>query len=124
MADEIQKIKKDIASNDAIIIVGTGVSFYTTNGEQEVSHWKGLLKHGLQQCHQSGWINDKDFQDFNDKFNSNTGEVNDYLLAANQIKDCLKRRKQEDTYKTWLRETVGTRINQSNWRIRMSNCNN
>ncbi|CAF3551095.1 unnamed protein product [Rotaria socialis] len=110
MADEIQKIKQAIALNQAIIFIGAGVSVYTTNSEQEVSCWKGLLKHGLQRCYQSGWISDEDFNDFNDKSKSNTAEVDDYLFAAHLIKNSFKmqsERKKNDMFRIWLRETVG-----------------
>src|SRR5579862_3929104 len=110
MADEIQKIKKDIALNRAVIFIGAGVSVYTTNGKEEVSHWKGLLKHGLQRYHQSGCISDEIFEDFNNKFDSNTAEVDDYLFAANLIKDYFQEESDatnDDVYKTWLVETVG-----------------
>ena len=110
MADEIQKIKKDIALNQVVIFIGTGVSTYTTNGEQDVFHWKGLLKNGFDRCHQSGWINDKDLADFHSKFDNNTAEVGDYLAAANRIKNCFSKTNDAtiiDAYKTWLLETVG-----------------
>ncbi|CAF3095019.1 unnamed protein product, partial [Rotaria sp. Silwood2] len=111
MADEIQKVKRDIALNHAMIFIGTGISVYTTNGEQEFSHWKGLLKDGLQRCHQSGWINDKELENFNNKFDNSTAEVDDYLLVADRIKYCFKMKSdtttKDDVYKAWLRETVG-----------------
>ncbi|CAF1035552.1 unnamed protein product [Rotaria sp. Silwood1] len=110
MADEIQKVKNDIALNNAVIFIGAGVSMYTTNGEQEVSHWNGLLKHGLQRCYQSGWINDKELEDFNNRFKSNTVEVNDFLHAADRIKYCFKQQsevRKDNVYKIWLMETVG-----------------
>ncbi|CAF1051803.1 unnamed protein product [Rotaria sp. Silwood1] len=111
MADEIQKIKKDIALNNAVIFIGTDVSMYTTNFEQEVSHWKGLLKHGLQQCYRSGSIGDEEFEDFNDIFHSDTAQIDDYLLAANQIKHYFQienNKTEPDPYTTWLRETIGS----------------
>jgi hypothetical protein len=113
MADDIQKVKNDIALNQAILFIGSGVSVYTTNGEQEVSHWKGLLKHGLQRCHHAGWINDKDFEDFNNKLDSHTAEIDDYLFAANRIKSCLKKgvnETKDDMYRTWLAEAVGNLV--------------
>ncbi|CAF4036462.1 unnamed protein product, partial [Rotaria sordida] len=105
MVDEIQQIKKEIALNNVMIFIGTSVSIYTTNGEQEFSHWKGLIHDGLQRCHKSSWISDKDFEDFIIKFESNTAEVADYLHAADLIKCCFK--KASDAYKLWLMETVG-----------------
>ena len=106
MTDEIQKLKRDIALNQVVIFIGSGVSTYTTDGES-VSHWKGLLKHGLHRCYQSRWINDEDFAYFMEKFENNTAEMNDYLLAANQIKDCFRRKSTTrgvDIYKSWLLE--------------------
>ncbi|CAF4420168.1 unnamed protein product, partial [Rotaria sp. Silwood2] len=105
MVDEIQKIKKEIALNNVIIFIGKGVSIYTTNGEQEFSHWKGLVYDGLQQCHDSSWISDEEFENFFIKFKSNTAEVEDYLHATDRIKCCLK--KGGDAYKLWLRDTLG-----------------
>ena len=109
MADEIQNIRKDIALNHAVIFIGAGVSIYTTNGEP-VSHWKGLLKHGLYRCQQLRWISDKDFDYFNKKFDDGTADVHDYLAAADQIKDSLKKESdanKDDVYKIWLMETIG-----------------
>ncbi|CAF3762572.1 unnamed protein product [Rotaria sordida] len=110
MADPIQKLKNDIALNNVVIFIGSGVSIYTANDEQKVSDWKGLLKHGLQQCYHSGWMSDEEFEDFDTKFNSSTAEVDDYLLAADQIKTYFQMENDKinnDLYKTWLRETVG-----------------
>ncbi|CAF3838861.1 unnamed protein product [Rotaria sordida] len=110
MADPIQKLKNDIALNNVVIFIGSGVSIYTANDEQKVSDWKGLLKHGLQQCYRSGWMSDEEFEDFDTKFNSSTAEVDDYLLAADQIKAYFQMENDKinnDLYKTLLRETVG-----------------
>ncbi|CAF2953171.1 unnamed protein product [Rotaria sp. Silwood2] len=110
MANEIKKIKNDIALSNAMIFIGTGVSMYATNLEQEVSHWKGLLKHELQQCYRSGWIINEEFEDFNNKFHSEKAQIDDYLLAANQIKYYFQMENDEtknDLYATWLRETIG-----------------
>lgn len=90
MADEIQKLKTDIALNQVVMVIGTRVSLYTTNGEQEVAYWKGLLKHGLHQCHQLGSLTNADLEYLTRKFDIPTTEVDDYLAAANRIKDCLK----------------------------------
>ena len=81
-----QTVKKSDTPNSP----ATEICVYTTDGEQEVAHWKGLLKNGLEQCHQLEWISDEDFVDFNKKFESNTAEVDDYLLAADRIKYCLQ----------------------------------
>ena len=50
MTDEIQKLRTDIALNNVLIVIGMHASIYTTNDEQEVAHWKGLIKHGIRQC--------------------------------------------------------------------------
>ncbi|CAF4178983.1 unnamed protein product, partial [Rotaria magnacalcarata] len=34
MADDIQKLKNDVALNQVVIFIGTGVSVYTTKREQ------------------------------------------------------------------------------------------
>ena len=107
MADEIQKLKTDINLNQTIIFIGTHVSFYTTDGEQEVAHWKGLLKHGLHRCRRSAHFNDAEFQYFSSRFNSNTATVDDYLLVANRIKDSMKRKSNTIRYKSWFLETIG-----------------
>ncbi|CAF3065330.1 unnamed protein product [Rotaria sp. Silwood2] len=110
MADPIQKLKNDIALNNAVIFIGRGVSIYTTNGEQRVCDWKGLLKHGLQQCYRSGWMSDEEFVCFDTQFDSDIAKIDDCLLAADQIKAYFQMKRDEindDLYKTWLRETVG-----------------
>ncbi|CAF3945314.1 unnamed protein product [Rotaria sordida] len=113
MADEIQQVANDIALNNAVLFIGTGVSANTTastRNDEDTSKWTGLLKHGLQRCLHSGWISEKDFSYFNDKLNSKEATVEDYLSVADRIKDCFKKESdatKNDVYKTWLAETVG-----------------
>ncbi|CAF2811925.1 unnamed protein product [Rotaria sp. Silwood2] len=110
MADPIQKLKNDIALKNVMIFIGKGISIYTTNGEQRVLDWKGLLNHGLQQCYQSEWISNEEFEGFNTKLNSNTTELDDYLFVGDQIKSSFPMNTDEtndDLYKIWLRETLG-----------------
>ncbi|CAF1425244.1 unnamed protein product [Rotaria sordida] len=104
MADEIQKIKKDIALNQVVIFIGTNVSTYTVNGGEEVAYWKGLLKDGLRLCRHMGSMKDEESDAFTIKFDGHTAQVDDYLLAADRIKYCLTK---DNLYKTWLRETIG-----------------
>ncbi|CAF3760597.1 unnamed protein product [Rotaria socialis] len=113
MASEIQNVKNAVALNNALIFIGTGVSSYTANHEQNFSHWKGLLQHGLQRCHQSGLISDKDFEEFNSTFQSNTAEADDYVHVADQIKCCFEKESgaaKVDIYKLWLTETLGNLV--------------
>ncbi|CAM2727295.1 unnamed protein product [Rotaria socialis] len=113
MGDEIQKVKKAIALNHAIIFVGTGVSRYTTNNEQDFATWVGLLKSGLQRCHQSGWISDKDIDYFIKKLDSHQAIIDDYLSAADRIENCFKKESDEtknDAYRVWLVDTIGKLI--------------
>ncbi|CAF1552520.1 unnamed protein product [Didymodactylos carnosus] len=110
MDDEIKKIKMAMASNNAVIFVGTGISTYTTDNEQEASFCKGLLKNGLEKCHRAGRITDNAIEHFNKKFQSNEVTFDDYLDAADQIMSCFKKESDAtkiDVYKTWLIETVG-----------------
>lgn len=102
MADEIQQIKTAIAHNQVVVFIGTGVSIYATNGEQEVASSRGLLKNGLQQCYQAGWMSGREFEKLSDKFESHSAEVKDYLRAAVRIKSCFRME-----FKVWLAETIG-----------------
>ncbi|CAF3463654.1 unnamed protein product [Rotaria socialis] len=97
MGDEIQQIKKAIALNDAVIFVGTGISRDTTNNEHDFATCVGLLKSGLQRCHQSGWISDIDMIVFIEKFDSHQAIIDDYLRAADIIENRFK--KKSDAYK-------------------------
>ena len=113
MADEIQKLKTDIASGRVLVLIGASVSVHTTNGEQEVAHWKGLIKHGLQRCHQSGSLTDTEFEYFDNKFSGHTASMDDYLFATDLIKGCLQHEgdiTNEDVYRLWLFDTVGKLI--------------
>ncbi|UJR17369.1 hypothetical protein I4U23_004264 [Adineta vaga] len=101
MVDNLQKLKKDIASNNVVIFVGPDVSVYTTNDETQVSHWKGLIKHGFQQFDRLGQINDKPLTNLDD----NKTDINEYVLISNLIKPYLK--EQPSVYQTWLINTVG-----------------
>ena len=110
MADEIQKLRTDIALNKVLIVIGAHASIYTTNSEQEVAHWKGLIKHGIWQCFLLRHLSSTEFERFNEKLDSKTAEMGDYLFAAGHIKYSLKeesKKTNEDHYKLWLAETVG-----------------
>lgn len=104
MTNELQQIKNEIAFGRVIVFIGTGVSVYTTNDEQPVANLKGLLMNGLQECYHAGWMTENVFSDLFSKFKSNLAEVNDYLVAADQIKTCFER---VDSFELWLTETIG-----------------
>ncbi|CAF4291657.1 unnamed protein product, partial [Adineta steineri] len=104
MANDIQKIKKDLVSNDVVVFVGPDISVYTANGDTTVSYWKGLLNNGLNQCYRSTGIDAENFAECIKKLD-NSVEVNDYAVFADRIKYCFG--EQTDTYKTWLTDTIG-----------------
>ncbi|UJR07679.1 hypothetical protein I4U23_011965 [Adineta vaga] len=79
MADEIQKLRKNIVSNNVLVFVGPDISIYTTNAEQNISHWKHQLKH--QQVRRNG----KDFRDDMNQSNNTTTEVVGYSSTSDQI---------------------------------------
>ncbi|CAF3005478.1 unnamed protein product [Rotaria sp. Silwood2] len=113
MSDDIQKVKRAIAQNHAVVFVGTDVSRYTTNGEQDFATWIGLLKSGLQRCYQFGLIGDRDLDDIIKTFDSHEAIVDDYLSAADRIEDCFKKENDKtnnDVYNVWLKDTVGKLI--------------
>ncbi|CAM4809047.1 unnamed protein product [Rotaria magnacalcarata] len=110
MADDIQKLKNDIALNQVVIFIGTGVSVYTTKREQEVSHWRGLLKDGLQRCQQSGYMEEEEFKAFSDTLESDTADVDSYLDIADIVKYYLKLSSdlvENEIYNKWFKKTVG-----------------
>ena len=110
MADEIQKLRTDIALNKVLIVIGMHASIYTTNDEQEVAYWKGLIKHGICQCFLLRHLSRTEFEHLNQRLDRKTAEMSDYLFAASQIKYFLKEKSNntnEVYYKLWLAETVG-----------------
>ena len=113
----IESIKKQFASNDAVVFVGSGISSYTTKGEgvreEGVATWKGLLKNGLQKCLDLHRTTQENYDYYKNKFSQEDCTTNDYLEAANLILSCFKMEKnvkQVDVYKEWLKETVGSLV--------------
>ena len=121
MTNELQQIKNEIAFGRVIVFIGTGVSVYTTNDEQPVANLKGLLMNGLQECYHAGWMTENVFSDLFSKFKSNLAEVNDYLVAADQIKTCFER---VDSFELWLTETNGKLSAKSQVSLMLLNISN
>ncbi|CAF0784628.1 unnamed protein product [Adineta steineri] len=104
MTNDIQKIKKDLVSNNVVVFVGPDISVYTANGDTTVSYWKGLLNNGLNQCYRSTGSDEENFAKSIKKLD-NSVEVNDYAVFADRIKYCFE--EQTDTYEAWLTDTIG-----------------
>ncbi|CAF1290805.1 unnamed protein product [Adineta ricciae] len=105
MVDAIQKLKKDIAANNVLVFVGSDVSVYTANGDENVCFWKGLLQQGLRQCYLLNEIDDANFQDIMSNLDANITKLNDYFSIADQIKHWLS--KHPNAYEEWLISTLG-----------------
>ena len=115
-----ESIRKQFASNDAVVFIGSGISSYTTKegvggqrGEEGVATWKGLLKDGLKKCLDLQRTTQANYDYYKEKFSQKDCTTDDYLEAANLILSSFKmekKAKQVDIYKEWLKDTVGSLV--------------
>jgi tetratricopeptide (TPR) repeat protein len=99
----IEDLKTRIASGQAVLMVGAGVSLGSSNGAQAAS-WTGLLKTGVERCERlvgklpSGWAGRV-------RAEIESGDIHDLLSAAEKVSAKLD---EVNEFATWLLDTVGT----------------
>jgi len=97
----LQDLKREIATGQLLVIVGTGVSIAATKNSAAAS-WTGLLKSGVDRCEPRcppGW---------GDRVRAQIdGDLVDLLCAAENVSQRLSAPNGAD-YASWLEETVGT----------------
>ena len=100
----LEKLCKEIANRNAVVIVGAGISVGATKGVSTAS-WRGLLRDGVARCEQvvpglpREWS-----RRVRDEIESQ--DKDDLLSAAEKVTQKLKLRGGE--YGRWLREAVGS----------------
>ncbi|CAF1101846.1 unnamed protein product [Adineta ricciae] len=104
MADDLHKLKKDIASNQVLIFVGSDVSMYTAYGAEKISFWNKILKSGLNQCYHMNKIDAKDFDASIKQLSSNFIDVDNHILITDHIKYWLT--EEINVYESWLTNTI------------------
>ena len=100
------KLAERIAAGKVLVVVGTGVSLASTNGERLAS-WKGLITNGIEHCAELGlrdttWVtSQKELLE---------GDLDDLLGVAEQVSRRLGWEPTEPCggdWNGWLRGTVG-----------------
>lgn len=100
------KLAERIAAGKVLVVVGTGVSLASTNGERLAS-WKGLINNGIEHCAELGlrdatWVtSQKELLE---------GDLDDLLGVAEQVSSRLGWRPTDPCggdWSSWLRRTVG-----------------
>jgi hypothetical protein len=98
----IRELRKDLAAQRIIAVLGAGVSVATSNNAPTAS-WRGLLSHGIEHCAvfghprpAAGWVSHM-------RWLINNGDMEDYLVVATEI----ERRLQGDKFRDWISNTIG-----------------
>jgi hypothetical protein len=97
-------LKKQIASRQAVAIVGAGISIGATMNSDYAS-WDGLLHSGVQRCERllRNLLPDRWAERVNEEIDSN--DMDDRLSAAEKI---TKKLRDREEYDRWLRDTIGS----------------
>ena len=99
-----EDLKREIAAERCIAIVGAGVSIFST-GNAPCASWTGLLHHGVRRCAElysnlpSGWAARADAD-------IDSGDLGDLLAGAEKVSGKLGA-PDSGEYARWLRESVG-----------------
>jgi hypothetical protein len=105
----IRELRRDLASQRIVVLLGAGVSMATSNGAPEAS-WKGLLIHGIEHCAAFGQPRPVSGWSERMRWLIEYGDVEDFLAVATEI----ERRLQGDKFRDWISNTIGAipRINE------------
>jgi hypothetical protein len=105
--NQIEQLKKELASGQVVVVVGSGVSVAAC-GQQlveghKVASWTGLLEHGVDRLSAIGAA-EGDEEVLLGLIRR--GKADLMINAAETITDRLKRRS-EGTFRSWLADTIG-----------------
>jgi len=98
-------LRSCIASKEALVVVGAGVSIASA-GETDVASWTGLLRNGVARCAEvcgdlpAGW-SERVLAEIE------SGDMDDLLSAAEKVSRKLGA-PDSGEYSRWLRETAGS----------------
>jgi len=95
----IDKLKKDIASGDLVVVIGTGVSIALTNNKRPTLSWQGLIADGLKHALQKGKITPPQSENWRGLLY--TEDIDDMLGAADYVGRKLGAPR-GDLYSRWL----------------------
>ena len=107
LPNQIEQLKKELASGQVVVVVGSGVSVAAC-GQQlveghKVATWSGLLEHGVDRL---SAIGEASGDEVLLRGLIRSGKADLMINAAETITDRLKRRS-EGTFRGWLEETIG-----------------
>lgn len=99
----LSDLKAKIASRDAVLLLGTGISVAATKNAPAAS-WKGLLECGVNRCVDLNLIEGPQGENLKRLLDSNDSDL--WIAAAQTIETKLRNRSGE--YALWLRDFVGS----------------
>ncbi len=100
----LDNLRNEIASKQAVIVVGAGVSIGAT-GNHECASWTGLLHDGVDRCVDIGRLKKEHAQGLHSQINS--GDL-DLLLSAAEAVSTKLAAPEGGEYRRWLRERLGS----------------
>lgn len=102
-ASIIEKLKKNIASGDLVVVIGTGVSIGLTNNSRPALSWQGLIENGLGYALQKAKITSQQAENWRDLLCSD--DIDDMLGAAEYVGRKLGS-PSGDLYSRWLESAL------------------
>lgn len=106
-ATAAELLKRKIREDQAVVIVGAGISIAATN-RNPCASWKGLLNAGRKRVQENCGDQD-DYEDFakDAEHFLNNPSINNYIDCAKRIKRMLTA-KSDELYRQWLKDTIGS----------------
>lgn len=105
----VDDLKGQIANEQVIVVVGTGVSVATCENQQvdtfPVATWMGLLKHGVHFCQHTESVLDANEAQLLD-MQISLGKT-DFLVAAAELVTERLHGKRPGAFRGWLKDSVG-----------------
>ncbi len=100
----LRELKRDIARERIVILLGTGVSAAST-ANHPYNDWRNLLRSGIDRCSTIGVGSNRQFWEQR-QWSALEGDIIDLLGVAQQVESRL--RKAGGEFATWLRDTIGS----------------
>ena len=103
--DLILKLREKFSKHNVTVIIGTGISIYTSNNNKNAS-WKGLLQSGINYCRSiSPKLKDEWFTERYKDLES--CDANRLIICANEIVGIMGGNNSQE-FKKWIENTVGS----------------
>jgi hypothetical protein len=116
LPNQIEQLKKELASGQVVVVVGSGVSVAAC-GQQlveghKVATWTGLLEHGVDRLSGIGAVDKDEEQLLLSMIRSGKP---DFMISAAETITIRFKGRSEGNFRGWLEETIGTlQIQDSN----------